>query len=168
MCNTDPVPQPKEEEVNAELSKLNAQITTWDKRLTEIKSAIEKANTIRDNGTVSQSWECVSAIAAMVSGSGCFFGRVSDCTLNAGTGRNESKSIIEQLKAVRVRIKAASAGHSLLRGSICCEGCMCQLPVLREAGAALMRSRHACVCGWLMRFGSDVQNGRTCSSSCAK
>ena len=68
MCNTDPVPQPKEEEVNAELSKLNAQITTWDKRLTEIKSAIEKANAIRDGGTVSQSWECGCAIAAMMSG----------------------------------------------------------------------------------------------------
>lgn len=114
MCNTDPVPQPKEEEVNAELSKLNAQITTWDKRLTEIKSAIEKANAIRDGGTVSQSWECGSAIAAMMSGSGFFFARVSDYTLNVGTGRQESKSIIEQLKAVRVRIKAASAGHSLL------------------------------------------------------
>ena len=54
--------------MNAELSKLNAQITTWDKRLTEIKSAIEKANAIRDGGTVSQSWECGSAIAAMMSG----------------------------------------------------------------------------------------------------
>ena len=59
--------------MNAELSKLNAQITTWDKRLTEIKSAIEKANAIRDGGTVSQSWECGSAIAAMMSGSGFFF-----------------------------------------------------------------------------------------------
>jgi len=37
------VPQPKEDEVNAQLSKLNSEITTWDKRLTEIKSAIEKA-----------------------------------------------------------------------------------------------------------------------------
>ena len=69
----EPVPQPKEDEVNAQLSQLNAQITTWDKRLAEIKSAIEKANAIRDGG------------------------------------RSESKGIVEQLKAVRARIKAASS-----------------------------------------------------------
>ena len=69
----DPVPQPKEDEVNAQLSQLNAQITAWDKRLAEIKSAIEKANAIRDGG------------------------------------RSESKGIVEQLKAVRARIKAASS-----------------------------------------------------------
>ena len=69
----DAVPQPKEDEVNAQLSQLNAQITAWDKRLAEIKSAIEKANALRDGG------------------------------------RTESKNIVEQLKAVRARIKAASS-----------------------------------------------------------
>jgi chromosome segregation ATPase len=67
------VPQPKEEEVNSQLSQLNSQITTWDKRLTEIKAAIEKANSLRDGG------------------------------------RSESKDIVEKLKAVRARIKAASS-----------------------------------------------------------
>ncbi len=67
------VPQPKEDEVNAQLSKLNSEITTWDKRLTEIKSAIEKASAARDGG------------------------------------RSESKDIVEKLKAVRAKIKAASS-----------------------------------------------------------
>mmetsp|Transcript_36869 Transcript_36869/g.54105 ORF Transcript_36869/g.54105 Transcript_36869/m.54105 type:complete len:508 (+) Transcript_36869:59-1582(+) len=67
------VPQPKEEEVNAQLSQLNSQTTTWEKRLTDIKSAIEKANALRDGG------------------------------------RSESKGIVDQLKAVRARIKAASS-----------------------------------------------------------
>jgi len=69
----EPVPQPKEDEVNGQLSQLNSQITTWDKRLTEIKSSIEKANTLRDGG------------------------------------RSESKGIVDQLKAIRTRIKAASS-----------------------------------------------------------
>jgi len=67
------VPQPKEEEVNAQLSQLNSQTTTWEKRLTDLKSAIEKANALRDGG------------------------------------RSESKGIVDQLKAVRTRIKAASS-----------------------------------------------------------
>ena len=68
----EPVPQPKEEGVNAQLSQLNSQITVWEKRLTEIKLAIEKASAARDES------------------------------------RTGSKGVVEQLKAVRVRIKSAS------------------------------------------------------------
>eukprot|EP00290_Baffinella_frigidus_P008800 CAMPEP_0180136200 /NCGR_PEP_ID=MMETSP0986-20121125/11342_1 /TAXON_ID=697907 /ORGANISM="non described non described, Strain CCMP2293" /LENGTH=532 /DNA_ID=CAMNT_0022077159 /DNA_START=31 /DNA_END=1629 /DNA_ORIENTATION=- len=72
LVKPESVPNPDQDVVNNKLSSLNAQIEKCDKRLTEIKTQIEKANASKEGG------------------------------------RGESKGIVEQLKGVRVRIKAAS------------------------------------------------------------
>lgn len=66
------MPQPDQDGVNEKLKGLNAKIEKCDKRLTEIKAALDKANALRDGS------------------------------------KSESKVIVDQLKAIRVRIKAAS------------------------------------------------------------
>eukprot|EP00292_Cryptomonas_paramecium_P000344 CAMPEP_0113686044 /NCGR_PEP_ID=MMETSP0038_2-20120614/15049_1 /TAXON_ID=2898 /ORGANISM="Cryptomonas paramecium" /LENGTH=374 /DNA_ID=CAMNT_0000606279 /DNA_START=15 /DNA_END=1135 /DNA_ORIENTATION=+ /assembly_acc=CAM_ASM_000170 len=45
----NPVPQPDEEKVRKHLDSLNAKIETCDKRLKEIKAALEKATTLRES-----------------------------------------------------------------------------------------------------------------------
>eukprot|EP00960_Hanusia_phi_P051282 760709-Hanusia_phi.AAC.1 len=60
----EPVPQPDQDKVNEKLSKLNAQIEKCEKRLTEIKAALEKANSLRD-GSKSESKAIVEQLKAI-------------------------------------------------------------------------------------------------------